>query len=242
MAPIYLEGDKGEATLINAARKNKFKLIMKTKSNILVLILFSLAIIGCTSDEIPAPNDMGEQEIEKLDFKVVDFDLKQIKNVKPKELIAFFGLKSSDNLVALKKVASETKQECDVLMLIDKEYVDSPEDAPEAIYVDDYGQDPYLTYLLNKNKTNDNKEIVKIFNGLEESATFIIEYDLEKETINLITSRKNFEACLDSCIHSELDKIFNNSSAFRQALFVMRAAGEFAEIVVDCSGQCANIW
>ena len=214
---------------------------MKSKNNFLALILLSFLIFGCTSDESITPYEEDEQYNDRLEFVVVDFDLKQIKNVESNELISFFGRKSSDDLIALKTSCSEKNADSNILMLIEKSYSKNPEDASKAVYVDNFGDTAYMTHSLRKTEepSKSNRGFVEIFDGMNNNASYTIEYDLENEYAELILPKKSYNDCVDGCVHGELDSIFNQGSWIRRAAFIATAGTSYMLIVADCMWDCA---
>ncbi len=219
----------------------------------LVLVLFiATALIGCESDYLePDGKDLkinNQNPSDKFKYEVVDFCLKQIENVDAKELLAFFGTKSDGDLIALKQVnIQETKGPDNVLMLIEKSNKKNPEDANKAAYVQDFGESAELNYLLENKETGHKGEQgkIEISKKPNESAIFIINYDLSEDSAELIIPKWDFEECVDRCISKELAKIFDEEeggSRFKAATFVLSAGKAFYKIIIDCNGQCLNLW
>ena len=161
------------------------------------------------------------------------------------QLLNFFGVSGYDDLQVI-EFESETKSypNQSIIVIIDEQYSDFIEEAPQAAYLKSDETDYELMYFWERNYDNE-LSIINIYDEFDEEPSWSLVVDVEKEYFEVIIHEANkeqtdFEFCVDVCIEESLNTI-QESHWTTQVFFYLNLAPSFAEIVVTCTAQCLGL-
>ncbi|MDX9943038.1 MAG: hypothetical protein RBS53_12555 [Bacteroidales bacterium] len=196
------------------------------KKNLFFVLFSFIFAFGC------------QKENNEIDFQNQE-SLERITNVNLLELFEFFNVQNSGSL-ALREIESNDKAEMSsIIIVVEAQYAENPEDAKKAAYLDASNDDWVLTHVFEKKEEIGKYSTIEIALGFNVSPIYIIEYDLNEEYFSLITS-KSFENCFDDCMYDQMDAIAN-SNWIRKARFLLSAPVEVGWMVAECLWDCSGI-
>jgi len=159
--------------------------------------------------------------------------------------LIFFGVSGYDDLQVI-EFESETKNypNQSIIVIVDEQYSDSIEEAPQAAYIKSEETDYELMYFWERNYENE-LSIINIYDEFDEEPLWSLVVDVEAEYFEVIIHETNrgqtdFEFCVDVCIEDSLNDI-QEGHWTEQVFFYLALAPNFAEIVVTCTAQCLGL-
>jgi hypothetical protein len=197
-----------------------------------ILLLLIVVVFGCEKTNHEITTEASELDVMIGNISGVDQD----------DLLSFFNVKSSSELIVKKidpQLKSDNSSDNSIVLIVDSKFDDRIEMADKALYIDLLNENATLHAVLERKESLTENARIEISRGIGEIPRFFIEYDLEKEYTNFAITKWDFEYCFDDCLYDILDGIFNKGSWVRRARFMMNAPVEMMWHIADCTVICA---